>query len=436
MRQLRRGCSRPGRSAYGRSATSRGGRPGRSRRARRRRPGPPPRCGRRRAGGPRKPGRRAAAASPCRRPAPRRTRAATRRGSSRRRGRRGGSRSRAPASAARRRSGSVGPPRVRSNRPSHAVGRQRLDRLRERHRARRAAAPGAPRGRRRRAPRCRRPAAPATRTSAPAALGLALQHAAEPLGVERQVGHDVGAASSPAAATAPRQSSPVRPSTVRTSRWPASARWARWWSVSASIRHVAHLARREQTVGRVGVAGFASASPMPNTCSNAPDRDNQTRTRDRSGRPAHHPGRPGAQPQGRLARPAARRPDRVHRPVRLRQVQPGLRHDLRRGPAPLRRVALGVRPAVPRPDGQARRRLHRGPLARGLDRPEVHVARTRARRSAPSPRSTTTSGCCSPASAGRTARRAARRSSGRRRSRSSTGCSRSRRVAGSRCSRR
>ena len=60
-------------------------------------------------------------------------------------------------------------------------------------------------------------------------------------------------------------------------------------------------------------------------------------------------------------------------PVRVRQVQPGLRHDLRRGPAPLRRVAVGVRPPVPRPDGQARRRLHRGPVARGLDRPEVHV---------------------------------------------------------------
>ena len=95
--------------------------------------------------------------------------------------------------------------------------------------------------------------------------------------------------------------------------------------------------------------------------------------RDRSGRPAHHPGRAGAQPEGRLARPAARRPHRLHRAVRLRQVQPGLRHHLRRGPAPLRRVALGVRPAVPRPDGQARRRLHRGPLARGLDRPEVHL---------------------------------------------------------------
>ena len=57
----------------------------------------------------------------------------------------------------------------------------------------------------------------------------------------------------------------------------------------------------------------------------------------------------------------------------LGQVEPRLRHDLRRGPAPLRRVAVGVRPAVPRPDGQARRRLHRGAVPGGLDRPEVDV---------------------------------------------------------------
>ena len=64
----------------------------------------------------------------------------------------------------------------------------------------------------------------------------------------------------------------------------------------------------------------------------------------------------------------------LHRAVRLGQVLAGLRHHLRRGPAPLRRVAVGLRPPVPRPDGQARRRLHRGPVAGHLDRPEVGVA--------------------------------------------------------------
>ena len=70
------------------------------------------------------------------------------------------------------------------------------------------------------------------------------------------------------------------------------------------------------------------------------------------------------------ARPAGR----DHRPVRLGQVVAGVRHALRRGSAALRRVALGLRAAVPRADGEARRRLHRGPLAGHLDRPEDHLA--------------------------------------------------------------
>ena len=91
------------------------------------------------------------------------------------------------------------------------------------------------------------------------------------------------------------------------------------------------------------------------------------------GGPAHHPGGPGAQPQGRVDRPPARLAHRLHRPLGVGQVVAGVRHDLRGGPAALRRVAVGVRTAVPRADGQARRRLHRGPLARGLDRPEVDL---------------------------------------------------------------
>ena len=52
--------------------------------------------------------------------------------------------------------------------------------------------------------------------------------------------------------------------------------------------------------------------------------------------------------------------------------------------------------AVPRPDGQARRRLHRGPVAGDLDRPEVGVAQPAIDGRAPSPRSTTTCGCSTP----------------------------------------
>ena len=44
---------------------------------------------------------------------------------------------------------------------------------------------------------------------------------------------------------------------------------------------------------------------------------------------------------------------RVHRGVGLGQVIAGVRHALRRGPAPLRRVAVVLRAAVPGPDGEA-----------------------------------------------------------------------------------
>ena len=95
----------------------------------------------------------------------------------------------------------------------------------------------------------------------------------------------------------------------------------------------------------------------------------------------------------------ARQAGRLHRPVGLGQVVARVRHDLRRGAAPLRRVAVGVRAPVPRADGEARRRLHRGAVAGDLDRPEGHRRATRARPSARSPRSTTTCACCSRASA-------------------------------------
>ncbi len=78
--------------------------------------------------------------------------------------------------------------------------------------------------------------------------------------------------------------------------------------------------------------------------------------------------------RGCLPRAAAGQAHRVHRPVRIGQVVAGLRHHLRRGAAPLRRVPVGLRPPVPGPDGQARRRLHRRPVAGHLHRPEDRVA--------------------------------------------------------------
>ena len=72
---------------------------------------------------------------------------------------------------------------------------------------------------------------------------------------------------------------------------------------------------------------------------------------------------------------APSRRDRGHHgTVGFGQVVARLRHDLRRGSAPLRRVAERLRAAVPGPDGQARRRLDRGPVAGHLDRPEDDLA--------------------------------------------------------------
>ena len=68
---------------------------------------------------------------------------------------------------------------------------------------------------------------------------------------------------------------------------------------------------------------------------------------------------------------------------RFGQVQPGLRYYFRRRPAAVRRIAVRLRPAVPGPDGQARRRLHRRAVARGLPSTRSPPAATRVRPSAP-----------------------------------------------------
>ena len=93
----------------------------------------------------------------------------------------------------------------------------------------------------------------------------------------------------------------------------------------------------------------------------------------RGNRHACHSRRSRAQPQEHHPRAPAQRADRLHRALGVGEELARVRHDLRGGAAPLRRVALLLRPAVPRPDGEARRRLHRGALAGDLDRPEVHL---------------------------------------------------------------
>ena len=80
--------------------------------------------------------------------------------------------------------------------------------------------------------------------------------------------------------------------------------------------------------------------------------------------------RPRPQPQEHRRRHPAPQAGGHHRPVGLGQVVARLRHDLRRRAAPLRRVAVGLRAAVPRADGEARRRSDRRAVAGDLDRAE------------------------------------------------------------------
>ena len=69
--------------------------------------------------------------------------------------------------------------------------------------------------------------------------------------------------------------------------------------------------------------------------------------------------RADAQPQEHRRHASRRQADHRHRGQRIGEVVAGLRHDLRRRAAALCRVALRVRAAVPRADGEAGRRSHR-----------------------------------------------------------------------------
>ena len=87
----------------------------------------------------------------------------------------------------------------------------------------------------------------------------------------------------------------------------------------------------------------------------------------------HHPRRARAQPQEHRPHDPARQAGGVHRPLGLRKILARLRHHLRGRAAPLCRVALGLRPAVPGDDAEAGRRSDRRPLARHRHRAEDHL---------------------------------------------------------------
>ncbi len=79
---------------------------------------------------------------------------------------------------------------------------------------------------------------------------------------------------------------------------------------------------------------------------------------------------PHPQPEERQSRAALRAPGHHHGRQRVGKVVARLRHHLRRGPAAVRGVALGLRPPVPGADGEARRRRDRRRVAGDRHPPE------------------------------------------------------------------
>ena len=131
------------------------------------------------------------------------------------------------------------------------------------------------------------------------------------------MGDHVGAASSRAARLGCGQSSsePRRrcgPAAGRPRRAGRARRGAPEHGHASVTRRSGVTARREvlsQPVGSDCAVGLSRPRRQCcERCSNASRRPDRRAPRTRSGRPAHHPGRPGAQPQGRLARPARATP--------------------------------------------------------------------------------------------------------------------------------
>ena len=81
-------------------------------------------------------------------------------------------------------------------------------------------------------------------------------------------------------------------------------------------------------------------------------------------------GRARPQPQEHLGRDPARQAHRGHRALGLGQVEPGVRHHLRRGAAAVHGIAVQLREAVRRPGRQTGRGLRLRPVPGDLHRAE------------------------------------------------------------------
>ena len=141
--------------------------------------------------------------------------------------------------------------------------------------------------------------------------------------------------------------------------------------------HRARSLRRTSTAASGSKISHASAGRAPGRAAGQGD---------------SRPRRQAAQPQGHRRRDPPRSHDRLLRPERLGQELAGDGHDLRRGAAPLRRKPQRLRPAVRRPDAEARSSTtSRGCRRRSPSSRSTWATRP-ARPSARSPRFTTTCG--------------------------------------------
>ena len=93
-------------------------------------------------------------------------------------------------------------------------------------------------------------------------------------------------------------------------------------------------------------------------------------------RPHHRARGTATQPEEYRRLDSAQYPYRHHGVERIGEIVAGLRHDLCRRPAPLRRNALALRAPVSGSDGATRGRFDRWPQPRDFDRAEDHQSQS------------------------------------------------------------
>ena len=162
---------------------------------------------------------------------------------------------------------------------------------------------------------------------------------------------------------------------LRARRRPPRARRRRWCGVGARLAEKYHRLAIEDSSLQGGAAGVAAGARTPGR------RDGLLECPPSAPDPERAP---SAMSSGLIRIRGARQHNLknldldirtgeltvVTGPERVGQVEPGVRHAVRRRPAALRRDLLGLRAPVPRPHGPARGRPRRGRAAGDRHRPD------------------------------------------------------------------